>query len=258
MRDLKAHVAWITGAGSGIGEATACALAALGMKVVLSGRRESALKRVATRIRDAEGHAEVAVVDVTNPARVSKVVEDIHRRYQRLDMLVCSAGANSDNRYWSNSSAADWDKLIQVNLNAAFYCAKAVLPVMKQQQDGLIVNISSWSGKHVSAITGPAYTAAKHALTAMSETLNMEACTYGVRCCCVAPGEVSTPLFDDRPIPVSPQDREKMLKPEDVANCISFIATLPRHVCVNDITVSPTWNRTYVPMSKKLSRMTQH
>ena len=117
---------------------------------------------------------------------------------------------------------------------------------MKTQGDGLIINISSWAGKHVSIVTGPAYTAAKHAMNAMNESINMEACTYGVRATSICPGEVATPILDNRPIPVTQEDRDKMVQAEDCGEVIRFLATLPKHVCINDMTISPTWNRGYV------------
>jgi len=109
--------------------------------------------------------------------------------------------------------------------------------------DGLIINISSWAGKHVSIVTGPAYTAAKHA---MNESINMEACTFGVRATAICPGEVATPILDNRPIPVTQEDLAKMVQAEDCGEVILFLATLPTHVCSNDMTISPTGNRGYV------------
>jgi NADP-dependent 3-hydroxy acid dehydrogenase YdfG len=114
----------------------------------------------------------------------------------------------------------------------------------------LIINISSWAGKHVSIVTGPAYTAAKHAMNAMNESINMEAGLHGVRACAVCPGEVATPILDNRPIPVSSEDRAKMVQAEDCGELIKFLAQMPKHVCINDVTISPTWNRGYVAAAK--------
>ena len=95
-------------------------------------------------------------------------------------------------------------------------------------------------------MTGPAYTAAKHAMNAMNESLNMENCQYGIRACAVCPGEVATPILDNRPIPVSEEDRAKMVQSEDCGDLIRFLAELPEHVCINELTISPTWNRGYI------------
>lgn len=249
MRDLNRRVAWITGAGTGIGEASAMALADAGMTVVLSGRRADKLEAVASRIGE---RAETAVLDVADQATVASVAEDILERHGRVDVLVSSAGLNVRARNWHELSAEDWDKVIRVDLDGAFYCARAVLPAMRAQKDGLIVNISSWAGKHVSVLTGPAYTAAKHAMNAMNESINMEAGVDGVRACAVCPGEVATPILDTRPVPVSDEDKAKMVQPKDCGEIVAFLARLPAHVCINELTVSPTWNRGYVAQARGL------
>jgi NADP-dependent 3-hydroxy acid dehydrogenase YdfG len=249
MRDLGDRVAWVTGAGTGIGEAAAVALAREGMKVVLSGRRADLLAAVASRIGPA---AEVAVLDVADKSAVAAAAGSILERHGRIDVLVSSAGLNVRDRNWHNVTPDDWDQVIRVDLDGAFYCAKAVLPAMIEQRDGLIVNISSWAGKHVSVVTGPAYTAAKHAMNAMNESINMEAGIHGVRACAVCPGEVSTAILDKRPVPVSAEDRARMVQPEDCGEIIAFLARLPAHVCINELTVSPTWNRGYVAQARAL------
>ena len=249
MRDLNGKIAWITGAGTGIGESAAVALARAGMAVVLSGRRREKLEQVAERIG---AGAEVEVLDVADKQAVSAVADTILARHGRLDVLVASAGINVLDRHWHQLSPEDWDKVIRVDLDGAFYCVRAVLPAMRAQQDGLIVNVSSWAGNHVSMLTGPAYTAAKHAMNAMNETINMEAGIDGVRACAVCPGEVATPILDNRPVPVSGEDKAKMVQPEDCGEIVAFLARLPAHVCINELTVSPTWNRGYVAQARTL------
>ena len=247
LRDLTGKVAWVTGAGTGIGEGGAVALAQAGMHVVLSGRRRDKLEAVAARC---QGRASIAELDVADKQAVSGVVQGILDTHGRIDVLVASAGINVKSRNWHNVSLEDWDQVIRIDLDGAFYCCKAVLPTMKAQGDGLIINISSWAGKHVSIVTGPAYTAAKHAMNAMTESLNMEACTYGVRACAICPGEVATPILDNRPIPVDEEERARMVQSEDCGEVIRFLATLPEHVCINDLTISPTWNRGYVAAAR--------
>jgi NADP-dependent 3-hydroxy acid dehydrogenase YdfG len=251
VRDLTGKVAWITGAGTGIGEAGAIALAEAGMRVVLSGRREEMLNRVAAKIGDL---ASIAVLDVANRDAVASVAGKIISEQGRIDVLVTSAGINIKQRNWHNVSLDDWDKVIRIDLDGAFYCVKAVLPQMIEQGDGLIINISSWAGRSVSMVTGPAYTAAKHAMNAMNESLNMEAGHHGVRACAICPGEVATPILDNRPIPVTDEDRAKMVQSEDCGDIIRFVAELPTHVCINELTVSPTWNRGYVNQARQLLR----
>ncbi len=247
LRDLAGKVAWITGAGTGIGEGAAIALSEAGMQVILSGRRLEKLESVAA---SCEGNTRIEVLDVADKDAVVAVADRIVAEYGRIDVLVASAGINVKNRNWHNVTYEDWDRVIRIDLDGAFYCCKAVLPTMKAQGDGLIINISSWAGKHVGVVTGPAYTAAKHAMNAMNESLNMEACQYGVRACAMCPGEVATPILDNRPIPVSDEDRAQMVQAEDCGEVIRFLAQLPPHVCINDLTISPTWNRGYVAAAK--------
>jgi NADP-dependent 3-hydroxy acid dehydrogenase YdfG len=249
MRELKDKVAWITGAGSGIGMAAARSLAGAGMKVVLSGRRPELLAGLAAELgSNAVAHA----LDVSDKDAVTRVAKDILARFGRIDVLVNSAGLNARNRNWHNVTLADWDRVIRVDLDGAFYCSKAVLPTMVEQRDGLIVNISSWAGKYTGILTGPAYGAAKHAMNSMTESLNMEAGIHGVRACAVCPGEVATPILDNRPIPVTAAEKARMLQAEDCGEIILFLARMPAHVCINELTVSPTWNRSFVAQARAL------
>jgi NADP-dependent 3-hydroxy acid dehydrogenase YdfG len=249
MRDLTDKVAWITGAGSGIGEAAARQLAAAGMHVVLSGRRESELSRVVDSIGN---NASVEPLDVSDKHAVMMSVDTILARYRRIDVLVNNAGVNVPERHWHQLSMDDWDHVVRVDLDGSFYCARAVLPAMMKQKDGLIINVSSWAGRYTSITTGPAYAAAKHALVSMNESLNMELGIHGVRACCICPGEVSTPILDQRPVPVSADDRARMVQPEDCGEIIAFVARMPSHVCINELLVSPTHNRAFAAQARQL------
>ena len=246
MAQLQGKVAWITGGGSGIGEAGAKAMAADGATVILSGRREGPLVEVAETITAAGAEAIVEPLDVADAAAAQAVADRIEQRFGRLDILVNSAGLNPTNRHWSDVSIAGWDQVIRVDLDGAYYCCRAVLPIMRAQRDGLVINVSSWAGRHVSYITGPAYTAAKHAMVAMNHSLNMEECANGIRACVICPAEVATPILDRRPVPVSAEDRAKMLQADDLGQTILFVARMPSHVCLNEILISPTWNRGYL------------
>jgi len=243
MQDLKDQVAWVTGAGTGIGEAAARALAAAGMKLVLSGRRESELNRVAQHIRQAGGEARIAPLDVTDAPAVEAVVQSIVNQEGRIDVAINSAGLNIPKRNWNQLSREGWDQVIRIDLDGAFYCCHAVLPVMRRQQGGLIVNVSSMAGKRVSPMTGPAYSAAKFGLNAMTDSINVENCIHGIRATAVCPGEVATPILEKRPVPVSQEDRARMLQPDDLGELMLFLARMPKHVCINEILITPTWNR---------------
>jgi NADP-dependent 3-hydroxy acid dehydrogenase YdfG len=243
---LRGSVAWITGAGSGIGLAGARELAAAGAKVVLSGRRAETLEREAAAIRSAGGEADAAPLDVGDAAAVASVTKSILARHGRIDVLVNSAGLNNPIRYWRDQTVPSWDEVIRINLSGTFYCVHAVLPAMRAQKGGLVINISSWAGRHTMALVGAAYNGSKHAVVSLSETINMEECKNGIRACAICPAEVATPIMDRRPVPPSAEERAKMLQPEDLGKTIRWVAEQPPHVCVNEILISPTWNRIYV------------
>jgi NADP-dependent 3-hydroxy acid dehydrogenase YdfG len=246
MGTLKGKVAWITGAGSGIGLAGAQALAAAGATVVMSGRRNELLAQEARKIRDSGGAAEIEVLDVADAQAVKRVAAAILARHARIDILLNSAGMNTPNRLWNNQSVEGWRDVVGVNLDASFYTAHAVLPAMRARKDGLIINVSSWAGVFHPKLTGAAYNATKHAVTAMTETINMEEGVNGIRACAICPAEVATPILDRRPVPPSAAQRARMLQPQDLGQTIRFIAEMPAHACINQIIISPTWNRMYI------------
>ena len=246
MGSLDGKVAWVTGAGSGMGLSGAQQLAAAGATVVMSGRRVDVLEREAGSIRKAGGKAEVEALDVSNATSVQGVVQLILARHGKVDILVNSAGLNNPLRSWRDQTVASWDQVIRVNLDGTFYCTHAVLPSMRARKDGLVINIASWAGKYTLAMAGAAYNGSKHAVVALTETLNMEECVNGIRACAICPAEVATPILDRRPVPPSPEERARMLQAEDLGKTIRWVAEQPAHVCVNEITMSPTWNRLYL------------
>jgi NADP-dependent 3-hydroxy acid dehydrogenase YdfG len=246
MSKLAGKVAWITGAGTGIGEATALALAGEGAEVIVTGRRREPLESVAKRIKDKGGKAHVQPADMMDSKAVAKVADFIKSTCKRLDILVANAGLNIRERDWSNMTPEGADQVIGANLNSAFYCALAVLPMMRAQKDGVIIITASMAGRGVSLISGAAYTAAKHGVVAAAHSINMQECIHGVRCTAVLPGEVATPILDKRPVPVTAEERAKMVQSEDVGDLMRYIACLPPHVCLNEIWITPTWNRGYV------------
>ena len=246
MQNLAGKVAWITGAGTGIGLAGALALAQAGASVVMSGRRADVLAAEADKIRAQGGQAEVEVLDVADAAAVKTVADAILARHGRIDILLNSAGLNSPKRFWKDQTVEGWREVIGINLDGSFHTIHAVLPAMRAQRDGLIINVSSWAGIHHPKLTGAAYNGSKHAVTAMTETINMEECVNGIRACAICPAEVATPIMDRRPVPPTALDRARMLQPDDLGATIRFIAELPAHACVNQLIISPTWNRMYV------------
>lgn len=173
LESLKGKVCWVTGAGAGIGQAAAIALGRNGAHVILSGRSIKSLQKTADLIAVAGGSSSLEVLDVSVPETVRTAADRIVSQYGRLDILVNNAGTNIAERHWSKVTPEKWKEVIDIDLNGAFYCASAVLPVMRKQQDGLIINVSSWAGRFYSLLTGPAYSAAKHGLMAMNASINM-------------------------------------------------------------------------------------
>jgi NADP-dependent 3-hydroxy acid dehydrogenase YdfG len=247
---LEGKVAWITGAGTGIGLAGARALAEKGAVVVMSGRRPEVLEREAAQIRESNGKAESAPLDVTDAAAVKRTLDGIIERHGTVDILVNNAGVNAKQRHWHNQTAADWDDIIRINLNGTFYCTQAVLPCMRARKSGLVINVSSWAGVRTSALVGPAYNSSKHAVVSLTETINLEECINGIRGCVICPAEVNTPIMKQRPVQPTAEELARMLQPEDVGAAIAWVAEQPPHVCINELVISPTWNQFYIRAAK--------
>jgi NADP-dependent 3-hydroxy acid dehydrogenase YdfG len=253
MAKLAGKVAWVTGAGSGIGEAAALKLAEEGAALVLTGRRRAPLEAVARRVAAAGGTAEIRDADLMDPAAVRATGAFLSERFGRLDILVNNAGLNISARRWSVLSPEGVDELVRGNLNSAFYCVTVALPLMRPRRDGVLIHTASMAGRNVSPLSGPGYTAAKHGVVAMSHTINMEEGVNGIRSCVICPGEVATPILDKRPNPVGPEERARMVQSEDVGDLVRYVACLPPHVVLNEIWITPTHNRSYVAaMNQKL------
>jgi NAD(P)-dependent dehydrogenase (short-subunit alcohol dehydrogenase family) len=244
---LNGKVAWITGGGSGIGLAGALELAKAGAHVVISGRTAKTNESGLAELRKA-GSAEAVLLDVADKKAVVAAAADIEKHHGRIDILVTSAGTNigGAKRNFKTMSLEGWDDVVAINLNGLFYCCHAVIPGMRARKDGLIINISSWAGRYASSLTGPAYNATKRAVIAISESINMEECAYGIRATSILPGEVATPILEKRPVPPSKEERARMAQPEDFGKAILFVATMPSRSCVNELVIAPTWNRFYL------------
>jgi NADP-dependent 3-hydroxy acid dehydrogenase YdfG len=246
-------VAWVTGAGSGIGEAAAVALAEMGMTVVLTGRTKAKLDAVAARIKAIGGTAHVKAADMGKASAVQKVADFIQQKLGRLDVMVNNAGVNITERRWSNLSPEGVKELVDGNLTSAFHGVLAALPIMRAQKDGLFIHTASMAGRFVSPLSGAGYTASKHGVVAMSHSLNMEECGNGIRSTVMCPGEVRTPILDKRPNKLSEKELAEMVQPEDCGALIKFLASQPPHVCINEVLITPTRNRAYLAqMQRKL------
>ncbi|MFL1461290.1 SDR family oxidoreductase [Roseococcus sp. DSY-14] len=243
MGKLDGKVAWVTGAGSGIGEAAALALAAEGATVVLSGRTVAKLEAVAARIGAA---AHVQAADMADATAVQRVADAIQARLGRCDILVNNAGLNIVQRAWAKLAPEGVRELMEANVMGAFHAAIAMLPMMRAQGDGVMIHTASMAGRNVSPMGGPGYTAAKHAVVAMSHSINIEECANGIRSTALCPGEVRTPILEKRPNPLSEGELREMVQPEDCGELVVFLATRPAHICINEVWITPTRNRGYL------------
>jgi NADP-dependent 3-hydroxy acid dehydrogenase YdfG len=238
----KGKIVWITGGGSGIGLAGGIELAKAGAHVIISGRSRETLSASEKQIK-AAGSAESIALDVSDQQEVAKAAAEITKRHGRVDVLINSAGINHPKRNFRNVSIDGWNQIVAVNLSGMFYCVQTVLPGMRERKEGLIINISSWAGRYASTLTGPGYNATKHAVVALTESINMEECVNGIRATSILPGEVATPILEKRPVPPPPEERARMLQAEDLGKTILFVATLPPRACINELMITPTWNR---------------
>jgi len=243
MGTLSGKIAWVTGGGSGIGQGAAVELGKAGAIVIVSGRRTNALAETEALIKQAGGKAEAEAVDTVDKQAVERAAAAILDRHGRIDILVNCAGTNVPKRFFKDLAAADWDRVVGINLNGALYCTLAVLPSMRSRRDGLVIHVVSYFARYQSYLGGAAYNASKQALCALVHQINIEEGMHGIRGCAIHPGETVTPLQKARPKPPSPEDQARMLKMEDLGRVVRFVAESPAHVCVNEIVVSPTWNR---------------
>src|SRR6516164_10156419 len=186
------RIAWVTGGGSGIGFAGAEALAADGWTVAISVRRPEVLADAARRISEKTGRSvDVVPVDVVRADDVHGAARSILAKHGQIDLLVNNAGLNVPKRSWNDLEIGGWDQIVEVNLSGVLYAIHAVLPAMRDRKSGSIINIASWAGRIVSQMTGPAYTATKHAILALTHSFNMDECRNGLKACCLSPGEVA-------------------------------------------------------------------
>ncbi len=243
---LDGQVAWITGGGTGIGLATARSLGAAGAGVVISGRRQAELDAAVSSLSAAGVRARAAVLDVSDAAAVARVAAGVLEESGRIDVLVCSAGTNVPNRFWNGLTPEAFARVTAINLNGVAYCVSAVMPAMRAAGRGSIAVVSSWAGWRYLGFTGAAYGATKTGLAPLVESINDQEGRHGIRATLVCPGEVATPILRTRPVPPSEEEMARMLRPEDVADAIAYVVRAPAHVCLNEVVISPTWNRIYI------------
>lgn len=241
---LNEKVAIITGASSGIGEATAIALAAEGAKVVIAARRGDRLEALAKRIESSGGKALPIVTDITDETQANNLIHQANAELGRVDILVNNAGvALTGNIHDGNTS--DWRRMFDVNVFGLLYATHAVLPIFKAQGVGHIVNISSVAGRIARAGIG-IYNATKWGVNAISESLRQEVLKDNIRVTIIEPGLVETEINNHTTDPVAKKISEERiraiapLQSDDIARAIAYAVTQPPHVNVNEILIRPT------------------
>ncbi|MGW0802570.1 SDR family NAD(P)-dependent oxidoreductase [Nonomuraea sp. NPDC002799] len=237
---LEGKVALVTGASSGIGEATALALSAEGAGVVIGARRAD---RLASLVRKAPGEVLALDLDVTDQESVRAAVAATVERFGALDVLVNNAGVMLAGLI-GGADTTEWTRMVETNLLGSMYMVHAALPHLLERQ-GVVVQVSSTSGRIASAGNG-VYAATKFGITAFSESLRQEVTARGVRVVVVEPGFVTTELTDHITDPMMQAAAQKIaaamrtLRPEDIATAVVYAVTQPQHVAVNEILIRPT------------------
>jgi NADP-dependent 3-hydroxy acid dehydrogenase YdfG len=237
-QQLQGESALVVGGGSGIGQAIAWALARAGCRTAVAGRRADALDATCQEY-DGPGTVLAHVVDVTDRESVGRLVAWFQKTIGVIDVFVNAAGINIPNRTMAEMRPEQWDEVLAINATGAYNCLAAVLPSMREQQSGTIIQISSIAGKRAHTLGGVAYCASKFAMTALGTAVAQEEAAHGIRVTNVYPGEVDTPLLARRPVPPTPEHLASILKPQDVADVVLTICTLPPQAHVPEVVIKP-------------------
>ncbi len=241
---LEGKVAIVTGASAGIGEATAIALGFEGAKVVLAARRGDRLEALAQRIADSGGEALPIITDITDENQVQNLVQKTNAEFGRIDILVNNAGVAFVGPI-DGANTSDWRRMIDINVVGLLYATHAVLPILKAQGTGHIVNISSVAGRTAREDIA-VYNATKWAVNGFSEALRKEVYKHNIRVTIIEPGLVNTEInqnVNDPVVKKRSEERRQSVTPlesEDIAAAIVYAVTQPQRVNVNEILIRPT------------------
>lgn len=241
-RELLGHVALVTGATSGLGRATALAFAQAGADVALLARHEGDLEAVAAEAARAGVRAVPVPVDLAERVQVERAAERVRGELGGVDVLVNSAATDAPGGV-EDITAADWDRVLAVNLRAPFLLCRAVLPSMRDAGRGTIVNVSSVAGKRGWA-NASAYCASKFALAGFTQALAAEGKAHGIRACVIFPGGMATAWgswsrVERQALPREASPAERALPPEDIAGLIVWIAAAPKELVLNEVIATP-------------------
>ena len=241
--NIQGKVVVITGASSGLGEATARDLSAQGATVVLGARRADRIKSLADELTRRGGKALAVPTDVIHSEQVKKLVDRAVQAHGRIDVMINNAGLMPQSPL-ERLRIDEWDRMIDVNIKGVLYGIAAALPYMKQQKSGHIINVSSVAGHKVRA-GGAVYAATKHAVLALSEGLRQEVKPYNIRTTVISPGAVATELPNSISEPDIAEGFHKFyeafaIPPDSFARAVAFAIGQPEDVDVNEILFRPT------------------
>lgn len=237
MTSQNKRRALITGASSGIGRATALAFAQAGIDVALVSRSQDKLEAIAKATREAGVETKVYVLDLAKIEQVKAEIGAIAADFAPIDILVNNAGMGYTNPL-SETPLSDWQRVIDLNLTSVFQCILGVLPTLRQQQRGTIINVASIAGQQFFPDWG-AYSVSKAGLIALSKTLAAEERPHGIRVVTICPGAVNTSLWDTDTVQID-LNRSAMLTPEIVAQSILHTAMLPEQAVIDLVTLMPS------------------
>ncbi|MGB3757641.1 MAG: SDR family oxidoreductase [Rivularia sp. (in: cyanobacteria)] len=241
MSEIKDKVVIITGASSGLGEATARRLAKNGAKLMLAARREERLKELVAEIQKDGGTAKYQVTDVTDKSQVEALAKATHQAYERIDVLVNNAGLMPLSPL-DETKVDEWDKMVDVNIKGVLYAIAAVLPIMRQQKSGHVINLSSVAGHKVFP-GGTVYCATKFAVKAISEGIRLES-NGEIRSTNISPGAVDTELTNTISHDETAKNVNEMysvaIDADAIARAITFAIEQPADVDVNEMIIRPT------------------
>ena len=239
---LKNKQVVVTGGATGIGLAIANLFLQKGARVAIGSRRQDAIDG-AIQLSNSRllGHT----LDVASRESVKTFFAWIATSLGHVDILVNAAGVNIRDRSIGSMAPEQWDQVMAINATGAYNCIYSVLPQMRERQNGLIINISSVAGKRALALGGVAYAASKFAMTALGTCVSNEVGAENIRVTNVYPGEVDTPILEQRPTPVTEDHRQRILRPEDIAVIVVGLAGLPDRVHVPEIVIKPVSQQYY-------------
>jgi len=235
---LQNKIAVITGAGKGIGKATAELFLKEGAKVVLTSRNISDLEQIIANNESKKDNISVIAGDISKEETIQKIIDETIAKYGRVDVLVNNAGFGIfDNMVDSKSD--DFDAVFNTNVRSLYLITKGFLPHMIKEQSGTIINIASIAGKQGFA-TGSIYCASKHAVMGLSRALMLEVRQYNIRVCAVCPGSVATDFFRTESQTTLSSKKETVLQTEEIAETILLAASLPENALISELEVRPT------------------